>query len=524
MLTAFRRICEHEQLLSVSFFYFFIKHTLNNIAVIGGGFSGLSAACFLAADGQDVTIFEKNESTGGRARSFSEAGFTYDMGPSWYWMPDIFEKFFGSFGKKTGDYYDLVQLDPGFQMIFGKDEVIQIPAKIDDIYSVFEALEKGSADKLKKYLKEGAYMYKTGMNHLVYKPAFSWMEFANYEVLSGAARLQVFKSVSSHVRSYFKDERLVALMEFPVLFLGAEAKRIPALYSLMNYAALSLGTWYPMGGMAEIGKAMETLAKSLGTDIVTDAPITKIVPLDNGKKRLHSGRLNFDVDGVVATGDYHHIEEDLLEKKYRNYNEQYWEKKTFAPSSLIFYLGVSKKIKKLIHHNLFFDASLDKHAKEIYDEPQWPENPLFYACCPSKTDASTAPEGMENLFLLVPIAPGLNDTPEIREHYFEKIMKRMEELCDDSILPYIVFKKSYCVKDFKKDYNAYKGNAYGLANTLMQTAVLKPSLRNKKIKNFYYAGQLTVPGPGVPPALISGQIAAEQLLKSLKTNIHEATI
>jgi phytoene desaturase len=489
---------------------------LSNISIIGSGFSGLSAACFMAKGGHDVTVFEKNDTIGGRARSFSEQGFTFDMGPSWYWMPDIYERFFSQFNKAPRDYYELVQLDPGFQMIFGQGDILQMPAAINDIYEVFEQTEKGSADQLRKFLAEGAFKYKTGMQGLVYKPSFSWLEFVSSDVITGASRLHLFKSVSSHVRSHFKDERLIALMEFPVLFLGAMATKIPALYSLMNYAALSLGTWYPMGGMVEIVKAMEALAISSGVDIITGCGVQKIDVQNGVIKGIKTNKGDFTTDGTIATGDYHHVEQDLLDKQYRNYDEAYWDKKTFAPSCLIFYIGVSKKINKLIHHNLFFDTSMDDHAKEIYQNPAWPEKPLFYVCCPSKTDATVAPEGMENLFLLIPIAPGLKESEEIKEHYFDMVIKRMERLCDDTILPYIVYKKNYCVNDFVNDYNAYKGNAYGLANTLRQTAVLKPSLRNKKVKNLFYAGQLTVPGPGVPPTIISGQVAAGQLLNYLK--------
>jgi phytoene desaturase len=489
---------------------------LNNVSIIGSGFSGLSAACFLAKNRQEVTVFEKNKTTGGRARSYSEQGFMFDMGPSWYWMPDIFEKFFANFNAHPRDYYNLVQLDPGFQMIFGAEDILQIPAKTEDIYEVFEQIEKGSAEKLKQFLAEGAFKYQAGMLDLVYKPAFSWMEFASYKTMKDASRLHMFKSVRTYVRSFFKDERLIALMEFPVLFLGATAKQIPALYSLMNYSALSQGTWYPMGGMAEISKAMEALAMSMHVTFVNNCEVKKITVNDGQAKTIETSKGVFSTDGIIATGDYHHVEQDLLERTHRNYNEDYWDSRTLAPSCLIYYVGVNKRIKKLIHHNLFFDASLNDHADEIYKNPKWPDDPLFYVCCPSKTDSSVAPEGMENLFILIPIAPGLSDTNEIREHYFKVVIKRIEQLCGDEIMDHIVYKKSYCKNDFVKDYHAYKGNAYGLANTLSQTAVLKPTLRNKKVKNMFYAGQLTVPGPGVPPALISGQIAAEQLLKYLK--------
>jgi phytoene desaturase len=487
------------------------------VAVIGSGFSGLSAACFAAKQGHEVTVHEKHSIIGGRSRFYEEQGFTFDMGPSWYWMPDVFEKFFNQFDKAPSDYYKLVQLDPGFQLFFSEADALQVPAKLEDIYQIFESIEKGSAAKLKKFLAEGELKYKVGMEQLVYKPALSWMEFANYDVISGALKSHIFKSVQTYVRSFFKDERLIALMEFPVLFLGAMPKQIPALYSLMNYAALTKGTWYPMGGMYQVVAGIEKMAIELGVTFKTNCTVEKINITEGKANSITTSLGDFKTDVVIASADYNHVEQKLLEAEYRNYSEKYWEEKTFAPSCLIYYIGVNKKINKLIHHNLFFDTDFDKHAKEIYETPQWPENPLFYVCCPSKTDDSVAPAGMENLFILVPIAPGLKDTPEMREHYFAAIIKRIEQKCNDTFLANIIYKKTYCVNDFVTDYNAYKGNAYGLANTLKQTAVLKPSVRNKKVKNLFYAGQLTVPGPGVPPALISGEIAATQMSNYLKS-------
>lgn len=497
---------------------------MGRIAVIGSGFSGLSAACFAAKAGHAVTVYEKNSSIGGRCRFYREQGFGFDMGPSWYWMPDVFEKFFKEFGKHPSDYYDLVELDPGFQMFFGNDETVKIPARLEDLYTLFEQIEPGSADKLRKFLAEGKFKYEVGMQQLVYKPAYSWFEFMNYEVISGVAKSNVFRSVRSYVRSYFTDPRLVALMEFPVLFLGAMPQQIPALYSLMNYAALNLGTWYPMGGMHKIIEGMASLAESLGVEIRTNSEISKIVVNTKAASHLQIGQQQIAIDGVIASSDYHHTDRVLLGSEFANYPESYWSKKTFAPSCLIFYIGVNKRVKKLLHHNLFFDSDLDKHAQEIYAHPEWPSDPLFYVCCPSKTDPTVAPEGMENLFVLIPIATGLKDTPELREEYFQKVMKRMELITADTIREHIVYRKDYCVNDFVNDYHAYGGNAYGLANTLSQTAVWKPSMRNKKVKNLFYTGQLTVPGPGIPPAIISGQIAAEQISKTIKPQLNERAV
>lgn len=484
------------------------------VSIIGSGFSGLAAACYAAKDGHRVQLFEKNAGTGGRARKFEQDGFLFDMGPSWYWMPDVFERFFNDFQKSASDYYHLVKLDPGFQIFYESGSPLQLPASLDSVFELFESIEKGSADKLRKFLQESEDKYRIGMLDFAYKPSLSWREFANVHVLRHLFKTDLFKPMSRYVRQFFKDERLIKLMEFPVLFLGAMPDRIPALYSLMNYSAISQGTFYPMGGMYKIAEGMTELAKSLGVEFLYDHPVSRIVVQGNRASGLESLGKVHQSDAIIASADYHHVEKHLLKDvALQNYSDAYWQKKTMAPSCLIFYVGVKKRIKNLLHHNLFFDSNFGLHASEIYDQPKWPENPLFYVCCPSKTDPVVAPEGMENLFILVPVASGLKDDEATRESYFNALITRIEKQCGDRFAKDIVYKKSYCINNFIEDYNSFKGNAYGLANTLRQTAFLKPSLKNNHIKNLYYAGQLTVPGPGVPPALVSGKIAAECIQK-----------
>lgn len=486
------------------------------IKIIGSGFAGLSAACSLAQKGFDVTIFEKNEQIGGRARQFKSKGFTFDMGPSWYWMPDVFESFFNRFDYSVADFFDLKKLDPGFNIFFGKENKMPIPADIESIYKLFESKEPGSSKQLKKFLKEAAYKYEVGINDLVYQPGLSITEFMDSRLLKSLFKMGVFSSFSKHVRKHFKNPELIQLMEFPVLFLGAMPKDTPALYSLMNYAGLKLGTWYPQGGFYAVVKAMRKICEENGVRIYNDTTVNKINVKHSEVISLSTDKGDFVIDGVVGGADYHHIEEKLLEKPYRNYSEKYWSKKTFAPSSLIFYLGIDKKIEGIDHHTLFFDANFENHAIEIYDDKKWPKDPLFYVCTPSVTDDTVAPQNQENMFLLIPIATGLNDSEDLRDQYFDNVMERIEKHLGQNVKDHVVYKKSYCVNDFKEDYNAYQGNAYGLANTLSQTAILKPKIINKKINNLIYTGQLTVPGPGVPPSIISGKIAANVLTQNLK--------
>jgi phytoene desaturase len=481
-----------------------------NIKIIGSGFSALAAACYLAKDDNKVTIFEKNSTIGGRARQLKKDGFTFDIGPSWYWMPDVFEKFFGDFNKKPSDYYKLTKLSPAYKVFFGINEFVTIADNLPDIVKTFEQIEVGSGAKLEAFIKEAQSNYNIAIKDLVYRPGESPLELITIET---ATRVnQFFSNISKDVRKKFTNTKLIQILEFPVLFLGAKPSDTPSFYSFMNYADFGLGTWQPTGGMYSVIQGMEQLAKELGVTIHTNSNISKIIVKDKKAVALVVNGEEIHADIILSGADYHHSE-TLLDKEHRQYSEKYWDKKTFAPSSLLFYVGFDKKLKNVEHHNLFFDVDFDVHASEIYDHPKWPEEPLFYANFTSLTNNDLAPKDCENGFFLIPIAPGLEDTPELRATYFKKIISRFEKITEQSVENNIIFIESFCVKDFIKEYNSYKGNAYGMANTLLQTAFLRPKLKSKKVKSLYFTGQLTVPGPGVPPALISGKLVADLIKK-----------
>ncbi len=480
--------------------------------IIGSGFSGLASACCLAQGGLDVTVVEKNDSLGGRARKFHHDGFMFDMGPSWYWMPEVFDQFFEKFGKKVSDYYQLDRLDPSYRIYFD-DEYVDIPASMEELYILFERYEPESSKALKKFLNEAEYKYQVGMDEFVWKPGHGIAEFVDVRVVKSLFKLQMFSSIDKEIRKLFKNPKLIKLLEFPVLFLGATPSDTPALYSLMNYADLKLGTWYPQGGMHKIIEGMVSLAKELGIKFETNTNVLGLT-IENGLvKSADSSERSFECDYLVASADYHHVDQQIVPEGFQNYSSDYWDKRSMAPSSLLFYLGLNSKVEGVKHHNLFFDEDFELHAEEIYNNPKWPTKPLFYICCPSKTDITVAPKGKENMFLLIPLAPDLEDSEEMREKYFHIMCDRIIDKVGIDIRPLVEYKRSFCMDDFKNDYNAYKGNAYGLANTLLQTAFLKPKLKNKYLDNLYYTGQLTTPGPGVPPSLISGQVVAAEVLK-----------
>ncbi len=483
------------------------------VIVIGSGFAGLSAASFMAKAGWDVTVIEKNERAGGRARQLKENGFTFDMGPSFYWMPDVFERYFAQFGKKVSDYYTLERLDPSYR-IFWNEGMTDIPADFNELKKIFEAFETGSAARLEQYLKGAAYKYELGMNKLVFKPGRSVTEFLDWPTISGVFRLQVFSSIKKHIARYFRHPKLRQMMEFPVLFLGALPENTPALYSLMNYADMIGGTWYPQGGMYAVVEGMYKLATQLGVKFHFDEEVNGIHIRGNKAVTIATTKNIYRTDVIISGADYHFTETRLLPEELQSYSVAYWKKRVMAPSCLMYYVGLNKKLKQPVHHSLFFDVPFDAHGKEIYKKPQWPAEPLFYVSVTSVTDDSVAPPGHENIVFLVPVASGLEgDTKELREKYFQIIVSRMEKHIGESILDSVVYKKTYSVSDFAHDYNSFRGNAYGLANTLRQTAIFRPACRSKKVKNLFYTGQLTVPGPGVPPCLVSGEVVAKEVLK-----------
>ncbi|MFV0140704.1 oleate hydratase [Empedobacter falsenii] len=483
------------------------------IAIIGSGFSGLSAAAYTAKEGHEVHVFEKHNQPGGRARQLkTEEGYVFDMGPSWYWMPDVIQDFFEDFGYDTSSFFELISLNPQFEMIFS-DEKIDVPENFEALKATFEKIEKGAGFQLEKFMKSAKFKYEVGMKDFVHKPCANWSEFISLKIAKSALRLDLLSNFRAYVARYFKDKKLRALMEFPVIFLGASPEKIPALYSLMNYGGYVLGTYYPKGGFYQLVLAMKKVAEEQGAHFHFNCNVDKINVKDKSISSLVINGEIYEFDEVIASSDYHHTE-TLLNEEYRNYTADYWRERTFAPSCLIFYLGFNETIPHLKHHTIFFEHDLDLHIDSIYEDKRWPEKPLFYACCSSKTDHSVAPNGRENLFLLMPIATGINDSEFVRQKYLTEMLLRLEKHTGTQDLQSkIDFKKSYCVRDFVSDYNAYGGNAYGLANTLNQTAVLKPKIRNKKLKNLFYTGQLTVPGPGVPPSIISGKIVANEINK-----------
>ncbi|HRI00643.1 MAG TPA: phytoene desaturase family protein [Saprospiraceae bacterium] len=486
-----------------------MTRTKKHIIVVGAGISGLTAAIELSSNPElEVTVIDKNGEIGGRARSFEWNGFHYDMGPSWYWMPEIFERFFKEHGEDLSKYFELLRLDPSYRVFFKQDRFDK-PDDFEEALLKFESLQKGSSEFIRRFIRDAEFKYNAGMNTYVRTPADSMVEYFNFEVLSSFFKMDMFKSIDKEIRKGIQDEKLLQLLLFPILFLGAKPTETPALYSLMNYADLVLGTHYPKGGMIQLMNAFYQLALKKGVRFELNTELKRILAKDNNVYAIQTSKSELPCDGLIATGDYQHIDTHCLPQQYKQYDEQYWNSRKLAPSCLLFYLAIDKKLQGLLHHNLFFDTDFDAHSQSIYNLHTYPEQALFYVCVPSITDPSVAPMGKENVFILVPLSVEMSVDEAQERRLFEQIIHRIEAKTNQSIQEHILFKRSYNKDHFIEDYYSYKGNAYGLSNVISQTAFLKPKIKHKKLKNMFFAGQLSHPGPGLPPSLISGQLAAQ---------------
>lgn len=484
------------------------------IVVIGGGIGGLGFAALAAKKGYDVTLVEKNERLGGVANMFEANGFRFDMGPSWYLMPDVFENFFALCGERLEDHLQLVRLQPSYRIFFkGKLEPVELFSDLERDLPTLEALEPGCGPQLREYLRRAEYQYNVAIRGFMYKNYDTVLDFLNKQVATEGRELEVFARMSDYVAKYFATDEVQKIMQYTLVFLGSSPYNTPALYNIMSHIDFNMGVFYPMGGIHEIPRALVRIGEKNGANYRTNAPVRRILTKRGPKVKaveLESGEV-LEADIVVSNAPIHHTE-SLLPVPYRDHNERYWEKRTMAPSALILYLGVEGKIPSLTHHNLLFSKDWKQNFGEIFDHPQWPRDPSLYVCAPSKTDPSVAPEGYENLFVLVPIAPGLDYTTEELERQADRTLEIMErEMCIPSLRARIVFKRLFSVKDFAGRYNKLKGSALGLAHTMTQTAIFRPNNRSRKVENLFYANGDTNPGIGVPICLIAAELAYKRL-------------
>jgi phytoene desaturase len=483
-----------------------------SVLIVGAGIGGLALANLLAHRDFSVRVLEKNETAGGRARIWRKDGFTFDMGPSWYLMPEVFEKFFQSLGEKRQDHYDLTRLDPSYRVFFSPGESVDLFPDADKNESTFEGFEKGGGRRLRSYLTDARYKYDTAMREFVYKEYTSLSQFLNRRMLVEGIRLNVLGSLDRHVRKFFHDRKARQVLEYHMVFLGSSPYNAPGMYAIMSHVDLTQGVFYPKGGMGQLVASLEKLAVASGVEILTGREVTRIEST-GGRARgvVVDGHGRFDADIVAVNADYAFAETRLLERGERSYSARSWDRRVLAPSFFILYLGLSKKLRGPLHHTLYLAPEWDKHFDAIFRKPAWPEDPCFYLSCTSKTDPTAAPKGCEAIVALVPVASGLPDGDDERRRYRDSLIRKVQDVLGEKIEDSIRVERVFSPRDFLSDYNAYKGTGLGLAHTLLQTAVFRPPHRSRKVSNLYYTGAYTHPGVGVPMTLISSQLVADQI-------------
>jgi 1-hydroxy-2-isopentenylcarotenoid 3,4-desaturase len=481
------------------------------IVIIGAGFGGLSAAGLLARQGHDVTVVEQLDHAGGRATVWAKDGFTFDLGPSWYLMPDVYQRYFHRMGTSAEAELDLRRLSPSYRVYFGARDVVDVPADLDATLALFDTFEPGGAGKLRRYLDQAAYQYDVAMNEFVYRDYKRLSDFFSRRMLVEGTKLKVFTNLDRYVRTYFTSDRARKVLEYSMVFLGGAPDNTPALYNIMSHVDLVMGVWYPMGGMGAVVRAMQRLAEAAGARFLFDRPVRRIVVRDGRATGVETDEGVIDADIVLANADYHHVETRLLEPRHRQYSARYWETRVIAPSAFVLYLGLDRPVDGLAHHTLFLQHDWMKHFNTIFKRPAWPDRPSYYVCAASKTDPTVAPEGTENIFVLVPVAAGLEDTDAGRERFATMILDDLEAQIGETIRDHIVVRRSFAHRDFSARYNAYKGTALGLAHTLRQTALFRPRHKSKALEGVYFTGHYTHPGVGVPMTLISSQLVAEEI-------------
>lgn len=483
--------------------------------IIGGGIGGLATSILLAKKGYSVTLVEKNEKLGGRANIFEADGFRFDMGPSWYLMPDVFEHFFKLIGEPVEKHLELIRLDPSYRIHFrDTGDTVDMRSDVAKDSEVFEKFEPGSSQQLQLYLDKSKYQYDIAIKYFMYKNYDSIFDFMNLRTMVEGRRLHVFEKMHDYVARYFKTDIIQKIMEYQLVFLGSSPYNTPALYNIMSHIDFNMGVYYPRGGIYSLIESLVAIAKKNGVTFVTGDAVQTIQV--SGKQatgvKLESGQ-EIHAEVVVSNADIHHTDTELLPESSREYSEAYWSSRTLAPSAFIMYLGLKKRVPGLVHHNLAFGGDWKKGFAEIFDDPQWPSDPSYYVCCPSKTDDSVAPKKRENLFVLVPVSPELDMSIKKTKQYRNKVLDLLERDFDiKDIRSQIAYERVYTSTDFAHDYNAFGGSALGLAHTIKQTAIFRPNNVSKKVKNLYYAGAGTNPGIGMPICLISAELAYKRII------------
>jgi phytoene desaturase len=487
-----------------------------SVAIVGAGFGGLSAACHLADRGADVEILERHDRVGGVANRIEVNGFSFDTGPSWYLMPETFERFFRAFDRSPDDYYELTRLDPQYRLFWRDGDRADVTADLDAVRDLFESYEDGAAAALDRYLEDAAEAYEVGMERFVYKDRSRLRDLVDLDVARSARGLTLLGTMDDHVAEFFEEPKLQQIVQYSLVFLGGSPHNTPALYSLMTHVDLELGVYYPKGGIYNVVEGIADLSRDLGVRFSTGEAVEWIDRAGEGF-HLETESRTLSPDRVVCNANPAHVEQDLLPPAGRRYGEDYWDSRTYAPSAHMLYLGVRGSVDPLEHHTLVLPEDWDPHFASIFDDPQWPDDPAYYVNVPSLTDDAVAPEGYEAVIVLVPVAPGLTDDGAAREQFRDRVLADLAEYTGVDLRDRIVVEREASVSTFAEQFGAPKGTALGLAHTLRQTGPLRP-VRRGGFERIYYTGSFTGPGIGVPMTLVSGEQTADAVVADVRAD------
>ena len=491
--------------------------------IIGGGIAGLATAGLLAKAGMSVTVLEARERVGGRAYTWEKDGFKFDMGPSWYLMPDAFDQFFKLMGTTSNAELELKRLDPMYQTINeGEAEPLVVKADLASNKALFDSVEPGAGERLQAYVDSAEDAYKLSIEHFLYTNFQNTKSFTHPDVLKRAGRFikHLLTPLDTFAGKHVQDARLRKILNFPAVFLGASPYKTPSMYHLMTHVDMNVGVFYPMGGFYSIIEAVERVAKRAGVVVHTNSRVTKIVTENGAVKGVNVGEIFFEADVVVGNADLHHLETQLLNPEEQTLPQKWWDKREPGPSAMLLFLGVKGEIPELDHHTLLYSDDWAKNFEEVFHKADGkrkiPNPASLYVCAPSKSDPTVAPKGYENLFVLVPIAadPSIGGSGD---EAFEKAADRIiDQIADWAKIPNfrerIVVRGSMGPRDFVTELNAWQGTALGMAHTLKQSAFFRPANYSKKVKGLYYAGHHSVPGIGLPMCLIGAELVYKRLV------------
>ncbi len=511
---------------------------MSRVAVIGAGVAGLAVAGLLARDGHDVTVYEKNSRVGGRAGTIERDGFRFDSGPSWYLMPEVFDHFFEMMGTTTREQLDLTLLDPGYRVFRAPladgrtAPSVTVPTGRAAVSRLFESREPGAAQTLDAYLDSAHDARVMAERYFLYNPFTRMRTLMTPEVLGAIPRL--FSLLGTRLQSFaarrFRDPVIRQLLGYPAVFLGTDPRTAPAMYHLMSALDLDEGVSYPQGGFWRVVERIAELTRAAGAEIVLDADITAISTGMRSGAAAVTGVEWRDSEGiahraeadiVVSGADLHHTETALLPPHLRTYPDSWWQRRTSGPGAVLVMLGIRGSVPELPHHSLFFTEDWDANFDAIFgDEPEIPTPASIYVCRPSATDRTVAPEGHENLFVLVPIPADTSLGAGGSDGAGSAAIEQAADAAIDQIASWagihdlrerIVVRETKGPADFAEDYNSWRGGMLGPAHILSQSAMFRAQNESRQVSGLYYAGATTAPGVGVPMCLISAEIVLKRI-------------